>query len=83
MAGNSSEYFDDQKEFGFNKETYVTIPAIFLKYGHNDSGGWLAIKSMENGRRIKKKGKTLKDKILKFVPEVPILAPEPALQPNS
>jgi len=78
MAGNSSEYKKSQKEFGFNKEYYVPIPKMYLQYRHEDSGGWLAIRSLDWDRRLKKQRKTLKEKVLELLPEFPTPIPQPS-----
>jgi len=77
MAGNSSEYLEAQEEFGFNREVYVPIPKMFLQYRHDDSRGWLAIKSLDWDRRSQTERKTLKDKILELIPEFPTSTPQP------
>gem|GEM_PF-3683215 len=47
MAGNSREYLKAKEEFGFNKESYVSIPKVFLQYRHNNNRGWLTVKSLD------------------------------------
>lgn len=78
MAGNSPEYIESQEEFGFNRETYVPIPKIFLQYRHDESRGWLAIKSLDWDRRPQTERKTLKDRILELIPELPPPIPQPS-----
>ena len=78
MAGNSSEYVEAQEEFGFNRESYVSIPKIFLQYRHANKRGWLVIKSLDWDRRPQTEKKSLKDKILELVPEFSTPIPQPS-----
>ena len=75
MAGNSSEYLEAQKEFRFNRQTYVSTPKIFLQYRHNNEKGWLAIKSLDWDRRHHSERKSFQDRILELIPEFPISQP--------
>lgn len=78
MAGNSSEYVEAQEEFGFNRELYVPIPKIFLQYRHDNERGWLALKSLDWDRRPQSERKSLKDRILEYIPELPTPIPQPS-----
>jgi hypothetical protein len=66
MAGNSEEYSKAQKAYGFNSESYVNIPKIFLQYVHIDEGGFWNIRSLNRGRKIQPEKKSLKDKIFEL-----------------
>lgn len=78
MAGNSSEYIKAQKEFGFNRELYVQIPKVFLRYMHDNRRGWLGITSLDWDKRPKSKIKSLTDRLLELVSEFPTPIPQPS-----
>ena len=82
MAGNSSEYLEVQEEFGFNRESYVTIPKIFLQYRHNNERGWLAIKSFDWDKRPQTERKSFMDRVLEFIPEFQAPIPANSLRQN-
>ena len=79
MAGNSSEYQKAQEEFGFNRDAYVTVPKVYLKYLHYDDGSSLIIKSLDQCGRHEPERKSLKEKILELIPKLPSLIPQPVI----
>jgi len=55
MAGNSVEYLAAQRKFGFNRERFVKIPRMVLKYEACGDRGSLSIQRMDDRQSEKKK----------------------------
>lgn len=78
MAGSSRDYYELQREFGFNRYNSVIIPEIVLQYWYFENRGLLAIKNLVNPKKPKQKKKCLKERILEFIPFLPEFSPQPA-----
>jgi hypothetical protein len=76
---DDKRFLESQEYFGFNDREYTTMPRLILFYAHNKKNGEgkFAISSRGLDQKPKQK-KSLKDKILEFMPEpISELVPQP------
>ncbi len=78
QAGTIEDFFVAENKFHFNRDTFVSIPKIWLLYHCTGYQGVLDIVVMQEKNAQKPEKDSLFDKVLRWLPHLPPEEPQPA-----